>query len=236
MKEFLKKAEQPFTAINVEEHPEAQERLLGLGLSVPAVSLGDRIIPGLDLVGIAELIGFDYTPPTILPPEELAHRYRAVTDTVCSTLLEMSEDHLQWHTPDRDRSLAELSGHIGSIMRAFLAVYDAEEYDHDLEVPPVPLSTATELVALMEETQGLFDEWWRRFGFDDRLDRQVQTYWGVRSLHEVLERGVWQAVQHTRQLTYFVELQGVVPSRRLTLDELAGLPLPEGIHSGGEDV
>jgi uncharacterized damage-inducible protein DinB/glutaredoxin len=236
MKEFLQKAGVPFEAINVEDHPDVAETLRALGYTVPAVRFGDQIVPGLDLATIAKLIGLDYTPLKILPPEELARRSGVITETVCATLLQLSDEQLQNHPPDRNRTHAELVGHIASIMRAFLDVYNGEEYNHALEAPAVPLPSAAGLIALAEETQGMFEEWWKRFGFDDPLDRQVQTYWGVRSLHEVLERCVWQAAQHTRQLTYFVEQMGVEPVRRLTSADLTGLPLPDGIHSGGEDV
>lgn len=237
MKEFLEKSGRPFEAVNLEAQPERAARLVSTGLWAPAVVVGDRAVAGLDLVGIAELIGIEYDPPQILAPAVLVERYAAVTATMCTLVGQMSESQLQYRSPDRDRSLAELAAHIGSIMRAFVDAYDNERYDHSFENPAVEPTTPTEIIAIGQETQRRVDEWWTRFGFDDPLDRVISTSWGPQTLHEALERSVWHPMQHLRQLTFFAEERlGIEPLRRLTSDEMAGLPLPDGIHAGGEDA
>jgi uncharacterized damage-inducible protein DinB/glutaredoxin len=237
MKEFMQRSGKTFEAINLEEHPERGARLKPFGLVVPAVVRGDRAVAGLDLAGIAELIGIDYTPPQILPAAVLKDRYDAVSETMLASVGQLSAEQLSYKSPDRDRDLATLACHIGSIMRSFLDAYDGERYDHSLENPKVPLRTPDEIIGLGQETHRQFTEWWERFGFDDPLDRVIQTSWGPRTLLEALERSVWHPMQHTRQLTFFVEERlGITPARRLTSAELAGLPLPEGIHAGGEGV
>lgn len=232
MKEFLQKSGREFEAINLEEHPEEGERLQKLGLAAPAVVVGDQAVPGLDLAGIAKLIGVAYECPEILAPSTLKRRYAIVTRTMSVLVAQLSVSELQYRSPDRDRTLAELACHIGSIIRAFVDAYDREYYDQSLEKPVDLLSTPRDIVSFAEQSQDMFDEWWDRFGFDDPLDRVIRTYWGSRTLHEVLERSVWHPMQHTRQLTMFVERLGMVPARRLSADELAGLPLPEGVHAG----
>ncbi|MBV8800767.1 MAG: DinB family protein [Alphaproteobacteria bacterium] len=151
--------------------------------------------------------------------------------TLIATVGQMSPEDLQYRAPDRDRSMAELGGHIGSIMRSFLHVYDSDVYDSALENPAGTPASGEEIISLAAETQRMTDEWWRRFGFDDPLDRVIETGWGMRTLHEALERSVWHPMQHMRQLTYFAEQLGVTPLRRLLEADLAGLPLPAGIHA-----
>ena len=46
-------------------------------------------------------------------------------------------------------------------------------------------------------------------------------------MHQLLERSTWHSAQHARQLTAVLERYGIDPVRRLTPQELAGLPLPE---------
>ena len=52
---------------------------------------------------------------------------------------------------------------------------------------------------------------------------------GEQTLHEFLERSVWHAAQHTRQLQLVVEKLGLTPDPPLTVAQLAGLPLPDNV-------
>ena len=48
-------------------------------------------------------------------------------------------------------------------------------------------------------------------------------------MHEVLERTVWHAAQHTRQLALILKSHGIKPDGPLTPDNLAGLPVPDEV-------
>jgi hypothetical protein len=48
-------------------------------------------------------------------------------------------------------------------------------------------------------------------------------------MHQLFERSTWHSAQHTRQLIAVLERFGIEPDFRLTSDDLAGLPLPEGL-------
>jgi glutaredoxin len=237
MKEFLTTHNVDFEAVNVAEHPERAEWLMeNFSMLVPAVVTGGQAVVGLDLKGIADLVGFDYDPPAILPPAELKRRYDILSATACRLVAQLTEEQLQYKSPDRDRALAELACHIGSIMRSFLHAYEDEFYDHSWENPDVILERPGEIIALAQETERMFHEWWDEYGFDDPLDRVITTSWGPRTLHEALERSVWHPMQHTRQLTFFVERLGIEPDGPLAPGVLEGLPLPAGIHAGDTDL
>ena len=57
-------------------------------------------------------------------------------------------------------------------------------------------------------------------------ERRVETYFGVASLHYVLERSTWHIAQHLRQLASL--MRDVDPSIMPEIDAklLAGLPIP----------
>jgi hypothetical protein len=57
----------------------------------------------------------------------------------------------------------------------------------------------------------------------------VNTYYGERSLHELLERCTWHSAQHARQIIAVLERLGIEPDRRLTAADYAGLPMPAGL-------
>jgi hypothetical protein len=57
----------------------------------------------------------------------------------------------------------------------------------------------------------------------------VKTYYGVRPLHELLERCAWHSAQHARQIIAVLEGFGVAPGTPLTAEDYAGLPMPVGL-------
>ena len=59
------------------------------------------------------------------------------------------------------------------------------------------------------------------------MAHRVETYYGRRTMHEVLERTTWHAAQHARQLVLMLEAHGIAADRPLTPADLAGLPMPD---------
>lgn len=246
MKEFLEKHDIAFEAVNLAQQPDRYAQVQALGLSAPAVIKGDRGVPGMDLVGIAELVGIDYEAPSILPPAELIERYTAVNSALRRLTAQFPESDLDYKSPDRDRSMRELIAHAASAIQEFLHATEVDEYvygnkhgDNGAFNARFAVGgelgrsgTIAELVEYVDRMQRDLTSWWEDWGYEDPLDRVVGTPFGHVTLHEILERGVWHTAQHTRQVQYFLsERLGVQVVDPLTDDELAGLPLPEGIHA-----
>jgi glutaredoxin len=235
MKEFVEKLGVPHRAVNVAANPARAEQLSELGLTVPAAVLGHTGVPGVDLVGIARLVGYDYDPPAVLSPAALKARYDQVMAVAIELIEVIPPEGLDYQSPDRDRTLRYLALHLATIMRGFVVVEETNFFTDGYEFIPDDLSqsgTGAELVALAAETRKLFDDWWDRVGYDDPFDRVLESETGHWTLHEALERAVWHSTQHVRQLQYFLrERLEITPPISLTEELLAGLPLPEGIHA-----
>jgi len=61
-------------------------------------------------------------------------------------------------------------------------------------------------------------------------DEPVRTYYGLRPLHEVLERTAWHVAQHARQIDHIAAVVLALPSApRLDPRELVGLPVPQQV-------
>lgn len=245
MKEFLERHYIAFEGVNLAEQPDRYREVRGLGLTAPAVVKGDRGVPGMDLVAIADLVGFDYDPPARLPAAELVARYGVVNAGLRRLTGEFPAGGLDYKSPDRDRSMRELIAHAASAIQEFLHATEVEAYVYGnthaadgafrarfaLGGELGRTGTVDHLVAYIDEMQRDLTAWWERWGFDDPLDRVVSAPFGHVTLHEVLERGVWHTAQHTRQVQYFLgERLGVEVVAPITEEDLAGLPLPEGIH------
>jgi glutaredoxin len=229
MKEFVEQSGVDYVAINVDQEPERAAKLARQGLRVPAACVGDTCVNGVNLSGVASLIGVDYSPPEMLSPDELIARYRRVVQALCDLTDQIPAERADFTLPGRDRDIVTLAGHAGCVMRYFLGKYDDDDYEgffDDLE--PGYRDTAS-LVSFARETLQRTETWWHDDGQDDPLDRVVPLYWGPRTLAEGLEREVWHTAQHTRQLAYMLEQIGVEPRGALTAEDLAGLPLPERV-------
>ena len=187
---------------------------------------GDGIVSGGDLKAIAELVGFEYDPPEILPPAVLMERWYEIIETAARMIRQIPSDKLSLTSPDRDRPLINLAYHAATIGRTFLRVYDEADGNERM---PVDVTTAEQVAAVADRTRQLVETWWTEIGVHDPLDRVVESYQGIQTLLEYLERETWHTAQHTRQITMFLEQFGITPDRPLRPETIAGLPMPERI-------
>jgi len=133
---------------------------------------------------------------------------------------------------NRDRSIRHLSHHVFRIGEAFLeTVLDDVEYRTDnANIPPADgtCTVGAEIVAFGDGIIDRLDSWW--IDLADKSCRQpVKTFYGTPPTHQLFERSVWHSAQHTRQLLAILERFGIEPAGRLTANDLAGLPLPQGL-------
>lgn len=198
---------------------------------MPAVCLDDECVPGGDLGAIARLLDLDYEPPVQLTPEQLFAKWMLVVEAAQRYLRQAPFAGLTHKSPDRDRTFRELGWHIVLIPRAFVTAYDRDEFPNSLFTEKdVPAElTGDDIAAAMAESQRAVQTWWQDSGSQDPLDRVLETYWGAHTLLESFEREVWHTAQHTRQVMMFLRQLDVEPDRPLTAENLAGLPLPEGV-------
>ena len=174
---------------------------------------------------IARVVGFAYDPPLILPPVVLMERWYEILETAARLIRQIPTDRMTVTSPvDANRTLYALSWHVVTIGRVFLLVYEEVE----ARVPRVEaIKTGEDLGAYSDETRALLRAWWDEIGVYDPLERVVESYQGIQSLLEYLERETWHTAQHTRQVTAMLEDLGITPDRPLTPEVLEGLPLPE---------
>lgn len=228
MKEFVEKTGMPYVAINVDSEPERAAKLRDHGLRVPTLCVGDECVNGVHLASVAKLLGVDYTPPKMLTPAELMERYRGVNCALQGYIAQIRPEFGGFKLPDRDRDLLSLAGHAGCTMRYFVGKYQDEAYSLFFDDLEPGYRDPQQLIDYAAETLAMAEEWWSLDGQDDPLDTVVTVYWGPRTLHEALEREVWHAAQHTRQIVLMLQENGV-PVEPLTPEQLDGLPLPERV-------
>jgi hypothetical protein len=132
--------------------------------------------------------------------------------------------------PNRERPIRLLSHHVFRIGEAFLetAAKGVNYAVQHANVPPAEgtFTTGNQIAGYGDDVIKRLEAWWN--GLADKSCKQdVPTFYGPQPMHTLLERSTWHSAQHARQLTAVLERYGVEPKRRLTAEELAGLPLPE---------
>jgi len=211
-----------------------REQLLKLGVrTVPVLAKGAQYIFCQNLEDVAEFVGVQGSGHTPLPPEILFTKWGVVLRAARRYILQLPDERFGERVIDnRDRSIRLMSHHIFRIAEAFLqtAIDDLEYRVNNANIPPEEGTclTGAEIAAYGEEMIASVEAWWDRL--DDKSCRQkIKTFYGTPPMHQLFERSTWHSAQHTRQLIAVLERFGIEPDGRLSADNLAGLPLPEGL-------
>ena len=214
--------------------PTGKEQLLKLGVrTVPVLARGDQYIFCQNLEDVAEFVGLQGTGHTPLPPGALFTKWTVVLRAAQRYIRQIPNARLNERAIDnRDRSIRLLSHHIFRIGEAFLeTAIDGVEYWVQLaNVPPQDgtYTTAEGIASYGNSVIERIENWWTRLD-DKSCQQKVKTFYGTPPMHQLFERSTWHSAQHTRQMIAVLERFGIEPDVRLTAEDLAGLPLPEGV-------
>jgi len=227
LREFLKHHGVAFDSVNVREDPRAANEILKLGArSVPVLAQGSRFIHGQDLDEVARFLGVSDARRR-LAANELALKLIALLDAAVGFGRELGDKLLEAPLPGRpERHGADLLFHISMIVEGLLAAADGERLEYAFfEAQPQGLER---LPDALERKLGAAGARLKALRLEP-ADRLVATYYGDRSLLNVLERTTWHVAQHTRQLQALIVADGRTPARRLGPTDLDGLPVPEAV-------
>lgn len=229
-KEFLTKNGVDYESINVHGNPAGMEELRKLGArSVPVVARGDKFVFAQTLTDVVKFLGLKVKLQERLSPEELIGKLNIVLPAAARYVRQIPADWLEKPFRNRNRPIRILAHHVFRIPDGFLeSMRDGREltYDRIMEEPGPAIRTSEDIARYGEGVLARFNEWWKAFP-DKSCEGPMSAYFGRHSVHVVLERTVWHPAQHTRQLMLILETLGIEPERRLTAEDLAGLPLPD---------
>jgi glutaredoxin/uncharacterized damage-inducible protein DinB len=232
VKEFLAQLGVPYESIDVAARPEAMEELRALGVkTVPVVARGRDYVFAQALEDVSRFVG-KQVEITRMSPEELIRKWLHVLRAAQRHILQLPAARLHERAVEsRDRSIRDLAYHVYQVPDAFMqalengvedltAVYNAP--------PPANVVGVREIQKYAADVTARLEAWWRGLR-DKSCGQTVKTYYGVRPLHELLERCTWHSAQHARQIIAVLERLGIEPDGRLTAADYAGLPMPKGL-------
>lgn len=232
VKEFLSQQGVPFEAIDVAAQPEAMHELLTLGVkSVPVVTRGEQFVFAQALEDVARFIGTKFEGER-LAPQVLVDKWLNVLRAAQSHARQLPETLLHERAvPGRDRTIRDLAYHVYQVPHAFLrAVQDgAADMVAVFDAPaPREVTSGQDIALYGRSVTQRIERWWAALP-DKSCCQTVMTYYGERTLHELLERCTWHSAQHARQIIARLEGLGIEPEPRLTAEDYAGLPMPSGL-------
>jgi hypothetical protein len=218
-----------FTEVDVEARPEARAELERLGVPLlPAVVVGERAVYGWNPTAVAELVGVRYADGPRLSVPELARRLDRVLATGARAMAVAGPAHLALRHPQRDRTLRQLGYHVFRLSLAFREAMIERRLPAAWlkEAAPAALADGPAIARYGESVRDALRAWLAR---PDAAAGVVETDYGPQDGHALLERTVWHAAQHVRQLYALLTTAGVDPGEALTEADLADLPLPRAL-------
>lgn len=218
--------------MNVLEDSDGFAELQRLGVrSVPVLSRGDKFTFGQSTKQIVDFLGLHEKTGPELSTDELAARIDRYMGAALELIPMMPFDRLGTFVPGRPRSYRTLAFHLFRVVAAFL---DANEGTTLIqaafrEEPAEDADTAA-LVAYGESVRRRFSDWWAKG--DTAAAKELSTYYGSQSLHELMERTTWHCGQHVRQYMMLLEKEGVIHHTPLKPPDFAKLPFPQNVWDG----
>jgi hypothetical protein len=214
--------------------PAGRDELLKLGAhTVPVLAQNGQYVFCQNLEDVAEFVGLQGSGHAPLPADVLITKWTAVLRAAQRYIRQIPHARLAERVIyNRDRSIRLMGHHIFRIGEAFLetAVDDVEYRANNANTPPDEgtARTAEEIAAYGDTVIERIENWWSRLE-DKSCGQRVKTFYGTPPMHQLLERSTWHSAQHTRQLIAVLERFDIKPDGPLTAEDLAGLPLPEGL-------
>ena len=230
VKEFLSAQGIEFESIDVHNDPDGLAQLRELGArSVPVVALGGRFTLAQSLRDVIKFLDLKTRMMDMLPPEQLVAKLDLVLRTAARLCAQFSEEQLRTVFRNRNRTVGALVFHVVRVAQMGLEAARQIElrFESFDDLPPEGWGKKN-LIEWADEIDQHLHDWWKNES-DKSLSYDVPTYYGRRSMHEVLERTAWHSAQHTRQLALILENYGIEPDRPLSAHDLEGLPVPEEV-------
>ncbi len=228
-KEFLTKSGVDYESINVHGNPAGMAELRKLGArSVPVVSRGDKFVFAQALGDVIKFLDLKVQVQERLSPDELVKKLELVLPAACRYIRQIPAEWLDKPFRNRNRPIRVLCHHVFRIVEGFLeSMHDGRELTYERIMKEAPaLRSGEDIARFGESVLARLQAWWKTY--PDRSCLSVMdTYFGKHPLHVVLERTAWHPAQHTRQLMLILDTLKIEPDRKLTAQDLAGLPLPD---------
>jgi hypothetical protein len=198
--------------------------------AVPAVIVGDRAAHGWNPPAYAAVLGVEYTAAAQLSPAVLAARLDVILGAAEALLARIPDEHMDAKPPERDRTVRDLGYHVFRLSLAFIEAMDSGRLPKSWlgDAAPGDMRESRAVASYGALARARLTGWFESTPATEYA-RTLDVYYGPQSGHDLLERTVWHAAQHLRQLYVLAARLGVTPARPLPVAAFEGLPLPAAL-------
>ena len=230
-KEFVASLGEPFESLNILEHPAALAEVAAAGIrGAPAVRKGDRIVYAQSLDDLAAFFGVTRVERR-LPRSVLITRWDALQDKGREIINSFPEEELEGRKlVGPHANVLELAEHAYQIVESFLRLIEDDTIDARAIylTPDRSIRSRAALLSYADRMCANYDEWINSGG-PSSIPTRLNTHYGNQPADIVLERYVWHAAQHLRQLDHLAAGE----NRALLIPAALydGLPLPTALWS-----
>lgn len=214
---------------DVEHDPEARATLARLGITALPVTMAEgRAIIGFNVRELGAVLGIRPREGQALSPEDLLARYCHILAGLRRAVLQIPDDRLDWVSPERARTLRQLTWHTFERPDLCLQASRSGQYTTGMVRQYERLSLA---YRTSRAIAGYGDEVLARLAQfltaqPPALAKEVETYFGPATVGYLLELALAHAAHHLRQLYHYFRLLDIPPDRPLGEKDFSGIDVP----------
>ena len=190
------------------------------------------------MTDVSDFLDIDAPEGGMLSGPELSAKLDMILVGAKRFINQLPNEHLHKNVRNRERTLGHLAVHIFRIPQGFLASAQGGELSYDFLSKGLDpwMKNTNDILEFGEEIRINFKKWWNSNPDVECHDTVVKTYYGDRSMYEVLERTCWHSGQHVRQIMMLLEEDfNILPRQPLLAKDFCGLPMPDKIWDDEAD-
>ena len=230
MKEFLSENGIPIENRDCTNDPVAQKELRDLGIkALPVAVRGSKIVVGFDEKKLIETFEIKKELRKPLNANAILNLTSKVFVATKRAINQIPEEKLDWISPDRPRSLRQLTWHIFERFELCIEAYTSENYTEDMvrryekEANNYKTNRAICLYG------GKVEDKLKKFinKNEQNIDKEIDSYMGRITIQKLLEMALGHGVQHLRHTYYYFEILNIIPDSPLKPDDYKKIPVPK---------
>ena len=196
--------------------------------SVPVTIMAEQVVIGFNPTELARMFGLNAEVAVADLPTMVA-KYETVLTAACRAFRQLSAEHWDWESPERQRTLGQFCFHLSDrpdrALNAYLTGLYANE-DRGRDVADVLGDVGFEEVALnIEDVLRRVNQALTGDAIID-LDKVLDTYMGQKTAGEMMDLALGHSVHHLKQLYEYVSIIGIDPIDPLGAEDFEGISVP----------
>ena len=230
MKEFLSDNGIPIENRDCTNDPEAQNELRALGIkALPVAVRGSKIVVGFDEKKLIETFEIKKELRKPLNANAILNLTSKIFVATKRAINQIPLEKLDWISPDRPRTLRQLTWHIFERFDLCIEAYDSENYTEDMvrryEKEANNYKTNEEICLYGDKIEKKLQEFLEEK--KQKIIKEINSYMGMITIEKLFEMALGHGVQHLRHTYHYFEMLEIKPKSPLMPKDYKDIPVPK---------